>query len=111
MSNTDLLGAHVSTAGGFIQAPPRAKATAATAGSGTALGDEFEELAAIVALLPAEHRWRVGVCVDTCHVYSAGYDLVGDYDGVMHRFADVIGPERLRVLHLNDSKTPFASRR
>jgi deoxyribonuclease-4 len=53
----------------------------------------------------------MGVCIDTCHAYSAGYDLVKDFDGVWQRFADVVGIERLRVLHLNDSKTPFASRR
>jgi deoxyribonuclease-4 len=51
------------------------------------------------------------VCVDTCHVYSAGYDLVADYDGVLARLDDVLGLDRLRVMHLNDSKTPFASRR
>jgi deoxyribonuclease-4 len=54
---------------------------------------------------------RVAVCVDTCHVYSAGYDLVNDYDGVVARFADTLGLDRLRVWHLNDSKTPFSSRR
>ena len=53
----------------------------------------------------------MGVCVDTCHAYSAGYDLVQDYDGVWARFEDTVGIERLRVLHLNDSKTPFNSRR
>ena len=53
----------------------------------------------------------MGVCVDSCHAYSAGYDLVKDYDGVWRHFADVVGIERLRVLHLNDSKTPFGSRR
>jgi deoxyribonuclease-4 len=57
------------------------------------------------------HRLRLGVCVDTCHVYSAGYYLVGDYEGVWSRLADTLGLERLRVLHLNDSKTPFGSRR
>ena len=67
--------------------------------------------AAIIERLPAEQRSRVGVCVDTCHVYSAGYDLVQDYDGVMRHFDDVLGLDRLRVVHLNDSKTPFASRR
>ena len=82
-----------------------------TAGSGTALGATFEELAAIIERVDASHRARLGVCVDTCHVYSAGYDLVKDYDGVMARFADTLGLERLRVMHLNDSKTPFASRR
>jgi deoxyribonuclease IV len=82
-----------------------------TAGTGTALGATFEELAAIVARVPEPQRSRIGVCVDTCHAYSAGYDLVADFDGVWARFGDVIGMERLRVLHLNDSKTPFASRR
>ena len=82
-----------------------------TAGSGTALGARFEELAAIIALLPSEHQSRIGVCLDTCHVYSAGYDLVEDYDGVIANLDDVLGLDRLRVLHLNDSKTPFASRR
>lgn len=82
-----------------------------TAGSGTALGRTFEELAAIIARVPAPLRARVGVCLDTCHVYSAGYDLVEDYDGVIARFDDTLGLDRLRVLHLNDSKTPFASRK
>ncbi|MBX6332288.1 MAG: deoxyribonuclease IV [Gemmatimonadaceae bacterium] len=82
-----------------------------TAGSGTALGASFEELAAIIARIPEPHRSRVGVCVDTCHVYSAGYDLVNDYDGVWARFADTLGADRLRVLHLNDSKVPFGSRK
>ncbi len=82
-----------------------------TAGSGTALGSTFEELAAIIARIDPAYRNRVGVCLDTCHVYSAGYDLVGDYEGVMARFDDVLGLDRLRVMHLNDSKTPFASRR
>jgi deoxyribonuclease-4 len=82
-----------------------------TAGSGTAIGASFEELAALIERVPEPHRSRVGVCVDTCHIYSAGYDLVRDYDGVWARFADTVGLERLWVLHLNDSKTPFASKR
>ena len=82
-----------------------------TAGQGTALGATFEELAALIARLPAEQQARVGVCLDTCHAYSAGYDLVNDYDGVWARFADAVGMDRLRVLHLNDSKAPFDSRK
>jgi deoxyribonuclease IV len=82
-----------------------------TAGSGTAIGATFEELATVIEWIPAPLRTRVGVCVDSCHVYSAGYDLVNDYDGVWSRFADTLGMDRLRVMHLNDSKTPFASRR
>ena len=82
-----------------------------TAGSGTALGASFEELRAIIDRIAPEQRTRVGVCVDTCHIYSAGYDLVQDYDGVMARLQDTLGLDRLRVMHLNDSKTPFGSRR
>jgi deoxyribonuclease-4 len=82
-----------------------------TAGSGTALGATFEELAKLFELIPAPLRPRMGVCVDTCHAYSAGYDLRGDFDGVWARFDDTVGRERLRVMHLNDSKTPFGSRR
>jgi deoxyribonuclease IV len=82
-----------------------------TAGSGTALGATFEELAAIIERIAPEQRGRVGVCVDSCHIYSAGYDIVQDYDGVMARLDDTLGRDRLRVMHLNDSKTPFASRK
>lgn len=82
-----------------------------TAGSGTAIGASFDELAELFALVPEPYRSRLGVCADTCHLYSAGYDLAKDFDGVWSRFADTVGMERLRVLHLNDSKTPFASRR
>lgn len=82
-----------------------------TAGSGTALGATFEELAAIISLIDPAYQDRVGICLDTCHVYSAGYDVVQDYDGVMARLSDTLGHERLRVMHLNDSKTPFASRK
>jgi deoxyribonuclease-4 len=82
-----------------------------TSGSGTALGATFEELATIIDAVPEPHRARVAVCTDTCHMYSAGYDLVRDYDAVWRRFDDVLGLARLRVMHLNDSKTPFGSRR
>jgi deoxyribonuclease IV len=82
-----------------------------TAGSGTSLGASFEELAAIIERVDPAQRARVGVCLDSCHVYSAGYDLVTDYDGVIARFDDTLGLDRLKVMHLNDSKTPFASRR
>ncbi len=82
-----------------------------TAGSGTSLGATFEELAQIISRVDARFQSRIGICMDTCHVYSAGYDLVNDYDGVMARLADTLGIERLRVAHLNDSKTPFASKR
>lgn len=82
-----------------------------TAGSGTALGATFDDLAWMIQLVPEPHRSRLGVCADTCHLYAAGHDLVRDFDGVWARFDDVVGRERLIALHLNDSKTPLGSRR
>ncbi len=82
-----------------------------TAGSGTSVGGSLEALAAIIAQIPEPQRSRVGVCFDTCHAYSAGYDLVRDYDGVWAVFEDLIGFERLGLFHLNDSKHPFDSRK
>jgi len=75
-----------------------------TAGSGTALGATFEELSTIIERIDPEVRSRVGVCMDTCHVYAAGYDIVGDYEGVMQRFGDTLDIARLHMMHLNDSK-------
>jgi len=82
-----------------------------TAGTGTALGSSFEELAALREAIGADVRDRVGFCLDTCHLYSAGYDLVKDYEGVWARWEAAVGLGLLGCLHLNDSKTPFASRR
>lgn len=82
-----------------------------TAGSGTAIGASFEEMAELIALVPSKQRRRVGVCIDTAHIFAAGYDIVSDYDGVMSRFEDVLGLKRLRMMHLNDSKAPLGSRR
>lgn len=82
-----------------------------TAGSGTSVGATFENLQSIIEMIPPEVRRHVGVCFDTCHAFSAGYDLVDDYDGVWTRFDDVIGLERLGLLHLNDSQHPFDSRK
>jgi deoxyribonuclease-4 len=82
-----------------------------TAGSGTAIGATFEDLAELFAGVAEPYRERLGVCVDSCHAYSAGYDLVNGYEGVWRRFDDLLGMSRLRVMHLNDSKTPFNSRR
>jgi deoxyribonuclease IV len=75
-----------------------------TAGSGTALGSTFEELRALVAAMPAAARRRVAFCADTCHLWAAGYDLVGDYDGVVAALDRVLGLERLVCFHLNDSR-------
>lgn len=82
-----------------------------TAGTGTVLGSTFEELAALRAAVGEDVRHRVGFCADTCHLYSAGYDLAGDYDGVWRRWDETIGLAHLHCIHLNDSKTPFGSRR
>jgi deoxyribonuclease-4 len=82
-----------------------------TAGSGTALGATFEELAEFIGRVPGAMRRRVGVCIDTAHIFAAGYDIARDYDAVMSRFDDVVGLKRLGAMHLNDSKAPLASRR
>lgn len=71
------------------------------AGKGSEIGGTFEELAAIIAQLELESH--VGVCLDTCHVWDAGYDIVGDLDGVLEEFDRVIGLDRLHAIHLNDS--------
>ena len=76
------------------------------AGKGSEVGGRFEELKAI---LDATGDDTVGVCLDTCHVYDGGYDIVNDLDGVFREFDRVIGLNRLKALHLNDSKNPFAS--
>jgi deoxyribonuclease-4 len=82
-----------------------------TAGGGTVLGRTFEELRAIRDLVAEDVRPRVAFCADTCHLYSAGYDLVGDFDEVWSSWDRIIGIGLLGCIHLNDSKTPFGSRR
>jgi deoxyribonuclease-4 len=82
-----------------------------TAGTGTALGSSFEEMAMLLSLIPADVRNRVGVCLDTCHVFAAGYDLVRDYDGVWSCFDEHIGFGLLGMIHLNDSKASLGARR
>jgi deoxyribonuclease-4 len=82
-----------------------------TAGTGTALGSSFEELAMLLSLIPADVRNRVGVCFDTCHVFAAGYDIVHDYEGVWKRFDEHIGFGLLGMIHVNDSKAPLGARR
>ena len=76
------------------------------AGKGSEVGGRFEELKAIIDAVGSD---RVGVCMDTCHVYDAGYDIVNDLDGVLAEFDRVVGLDRLKALHVNDSKNPFAS--
>ena len=76
------------------------------AGKGSEIGGRFEELKAIIDGVGSD---RVGVCLDTCHVYDAGYDIVNDLPGVLREFDRVVGLDKLYALHLNDSKNPFAS--
>ena len=77
------------------------------AGKGSEVGSRFEELREIIDRV--ELKDKMGVCLDTCHVYDAGYDIVGDLDGVLTQFDKIIGLERLQALHINDSKNPFMS--
>lgn len=77
------------------------------AGKGSEVGSRFEELAEILARV--EQKDKMGVCLDTCHVYDAGYDIVNDLDGVLGEFDRVIGLEKLKAVHVNDSKNPFRS--
>ena len=77
------------------------------AGKGSEVGGTFEELAEIIARV--ECREKLGVCFDTCHTWDAGYDLVNDFDGVLKHFDDVIGLNRLKAIHFNDSKNPCGS--
>lgn len=79
-----------------------------TAGQGSCLGHRFEHLGAVIAQLDREPR--VGVCLDTCHVWAAGYDLHTGYAATWRAFEREVGRERLKLLHLNDSKTPLGSR-
>ncbi len=82
-----------------------------TAGQGTVIGSTFEEMAQLLKKIPVKLRKRVGVCLDTAHVFASGYNLIEDYDGVWMRFDDVIGLELLGLLHLNDSKVPLGSKK
>lgn len=78
------------------------------AGKGSEIGRSFQELKTIIDAVGLD---SLGVCLDTCHVYDAGYDIVHDLDGVLAEFDRVIGLRRLRALHLNDSKNPMGSRK
>ena len=74
------------------------------AGKGTEVGRTFEELAAIIERV--ELTDHLGVCLDTCHIWDGSYDIVADLDGVLEEFDRIVGLERLRAVHLNDSKNP-----
>ena len=77
------------------------------AGKGTEVGRTFEELRAIIDRV--ELQAHIGVCLDTCHIWDAGYDIAGDLDGVLAEFDRVIGLERLHAVHLNNSLNPCGS--
>ena len=77
------------------------------AGKGSELGKTFEEIKQIYDGVHKKDRLRV--CFDTCHVNDAGYDLVGDYDGVFAKFDEVIGLDQIAVFHINDSKNPLGA--
>ena len=76
------------------------------AGKGSEIGGNFEQLKVIIDAVGSDD---LGVCLDTCHVYDGGYDIVNDLDGVLAEFDRIIGLDKLKALHLNDSKNPFAS--
>ena len=77
------------------------------AGKGSEVGRSFEEIRAIID--GVELKEKLGVCLDTCHVYDAGYDIVNNLDGVLDNIDKVIGIKRLKAVHINDSKNPFES--
>lgn len=77
------------------------------AGKGTEIGRSFEELAQIIDRVRDNHR--LTVCMDTCHIHDAGYDIVGDVDGVLRKFDQLVGIDRIAVVHVNDSKNPVGA--
>lgn len=77
------------------------------AGKGTEIGKTFEQLKEIIDGVNLKNK--LGVCLDTCHVYDAGYDIVNDLDGVLKNFDTIIGLDKLKAIHINDDKNPFGS--
>ena len=77
------------------------------AGKGTEIGGSFKELKEILDRVELQHH--MGVCLDTCHVYDGGYDIVNHLDDVLEEFERIIGLKWIKAIHLNDSKNPFAS--
>ncbi|MDO7907304.1 deoxyribonuclease IV [Paenibacillus sp. JX-17] len=79
------------------------------AGKGTEIGRSFEEIAQIIDRV--HHNERLTICMDTCHIHDAGYDIVNDLDGVLKQFDDLIGLDRIAVVHINDSKNPAGAKK
>ncbi|MEG2789849.1 MAG: deoxyribonuclease IV [Romboutsia sp.] len=78
-------------------------------GKGTEIGFDFNQLKKIIDSI--EHNEKIGVCLDTCHVFSSGYDIVNDLDGVLDEFDKIVGLDRLKTIHLNDSLMPFGDKK
>ena len=78
-------------------------------GKGTEIGYEFEQLRKIID--GVEHKERIGICLDTCHIFSAGYDIVNKLEEVLEDFDRIIGLDKLKAIHLNDSLMPFGSKK
>lgn len=76
-------------------------------GKGTEIGKNFKELKAIIDNVNLSHK--IGICFDTCHMYDAGYDIVNNLDNVLEEFNSIIGIDKLKAIHINDSKNPFGS--
>ncbi|MHA6250960.1 deoxyribonuclease IV [Oceanobacillus sp. CAU 1775] len=77
------------------------------AGKGTEIGRNFEEIARIIDGVTLNEK--LSVCMDTCHIHDAGYDIVNDFDGVLNEFDKIIGVDRIKVVHVNDSKNPMGA--
>ncbi|NGZ76003.1 deoxyribonuclease IV [Saccharibacillus alkalitolerans] len=79
------------------------------AGKGTEVGRSFEEIARIIEKVP--NNERLSVCMDTCHIHDAGYDVANDFDGVLEQFDRIVGLGRIGVMHINDSKNPVGAKK
>ena len=78
------------------------------AGKGSEIGGSFEQLRQIIDAVGSD---QVGVCLDTCHIWDGGYDIVNDLDGVLTEFDRIVGLDKLKALHLNDSKNPLGAKK
>ena len=110
----DLASGIARNADGLVQAMERVEGHPTvllelTAGAGTSVGGSFTLLSGILEALPGGVERGVGVCIDTCHAWVAGYDLATDYDGVWRQADDAFGLARIGLFHLNDAKAPFGS--
>ena len=81
----------------------------AMSGKGTEIGSKFEELKTIID--GVELKEKIGVCIDTCHIHEAGYDIINNLDGVLEEFDTIIGLDKLKAVHLNDSKNPTGAKK